>query len=219
MPVLNEAAEHRRHPGGPCQPLRAGATRSSWSMAAAATARAALAAPLADRVLTGPARPGAADERRRGRGAGRACCCSCMPTPTCRRALAPLIRPTPCGTRLGALRCAHRRPALDAAAGGRAHEPALAPDRHRHRRPGDLRAARRLRRRGRLPRPAADGRHRALAGASSAWRRRPACASAVVTSGRRWEAHGVWRTILLMWRLRFDYWRGVPPQVLAEAYR
>jgi rSAM/selenodomain-associated transferase 2 len=41
----------------------------------------------------------------------------------------------------------------------------------------------------------------------------------VVTSGRRWEARGVWRTIFLMWRLRWRYWRGESPQVLAEAYR
>ena len=49
---------------------------------------------------------------------------------------------------------------------------------------------------------------------------RPACiARRVTTSGRRWETRGVWRTILLMWRLRWDYWRGVPAQQLAEAYR
>jgi rSAM/selenodomain-associated transferase 2 len=41
----------------------------------------------------------------------------------------------------------------------------------------------------------------------------------VVTSGRRWESRGVWRTIFLMWRLRWRYWRGVSPQALAEAYR
>jgi hypothetical protein len=41
----------------------------------------------------------------------------------------------------------------------------------------------------------------------------------VVTSGRRWEENGVWRTILLMWRLRFDYWRGVPARRLAARYR
>jgi rSAM/selenodomain-associated transferase 2 len=40
----------------------------------------------------------------------------------------------------------------------------------------------------------------------------------VATSGRRWERHGVWRTILLMWRLRFDYWRGVPAERLARRY-
>jgi rSAM/selenodomain-associated transferase 2 len=41
----------------------------------------------------------------------------------------------------------------------------------------------------------------------------------VVTSGRRWEGQGLWRTILLMWSLRFDYWRGVPAEVLAARYR
>ena len=49
---------------------------------------------------------------------------------------------------------------------------------------------------------------------------RPACLRARVrTSGRRWEQRGVWRTIVLMWRLRWAYWRGVPAEVLAEAYR
>ncbi len=48
---------------------------------------------------------------------------------------------------------------------------------------------------------------------------RPACLAArVVTSGRRWEARGPWRTILLMARLRFDYWRGVDPAELARRY-
>jgi rSAM/selenodomain-associated transferase 2 len=47
----------------------------------------------------------------------------------------------------------------------------------------------------------------------------PACLrQQVVTSGRRWERYGVWRTILLMWRLRFDYWRGVPVERLAARY-
>ena len=49
---------------------------------------------------------------------------------------------------------------------------------------------------------------------------RPACLRAkVVTSGRRWETRGVWRTVLLMWRLRFAYWRGTAPERLAELYR
>ena len=48
----------------------------------------------------------------------------------------------------------------------------------------------------------------------------PACLRArVCTSGRRWEQRGVWRTILLMWRLRWRYWRGESPARLAEAYR
>lgn len=49
---------------------------------------------------------------------------------------------------------------------------------------------------------------------------RPACISRkVTTSGRRWETHGVWHTIFLMWRLRWAYWRGIPPGQLAEVYR
>ena len=49
---------------------------------------------------------------------------------------------------------------------------------------------------------------------------RPCCLrQRVVTSGRRWEARGVWRTIFLMWRLRWRYWRGESAQTLAEAYR
>ncbi|AYH43835.1 TIGR04283 family arsenosugar biosynthesis glycosyltransferase [Azoarcus sp. DN11] len=48
----------------------------------------------------------------------------------------------------------------------------------------------------------------------------PACLRIkVTTSGRRWESRGVWRTIFLMWRLRWSYWRGVPASRLAEAYR
>jgi len=51
-------------------------------------------------------------------------------------------------------------------------------------------------------------------------RGRPACLRArVVTSGRRWDERGAWRTIFLMWRLRWLYWRGVPPQRLVQAYR
>ena len=49
---------------------------------------------------------------------------------------------------------------------------------------------------------------------------RPACLRArVVTSGRRWESRGVWRTIVLMWRLRWAYWRGVPASTLASLYK
>jgi len=49
---------------------------------------------------------------------------------------------------------------------------------------------------------------------------RPACLRArVVTSGRRWEARGPWRTVALMWRLRWRYWRGEAAESLAEAYR
>lgn len=41
----------------------------------------------------------------------------------------------------------------------------------------------------------------------------------VRTSGRRWETRGVWRTIFLMWRLRWAYWRGTPAHELARRYR
>lgn len=48
----------------------------------------------------------------------------------------------------------------------------------------------------------------------------PACIhTPVITSGRRWEKHGLWRTIFLMWRLRWSYWRGVPASQLAADYR
>ena len=48
---------------------------------------------------------------------------------------------------------------------------------------------------------------------------RPAClGERVITSGRRWEKHGVWRTILLMWRLRASYFLGADPQRLALRY-
>jgi rSAM/selenodomain-associated transferase 2 len=47
----------------------------------------------------------------------------------------------------------------------------------------------------------------------------PICLSArIVTSTRRWEKNGVWRTIWLMWRLRFAYWRGADPADLARIY-
>jgi rSAM/selenodomain-associated transferase 2 len=41
----------------------------------------------------------------------------------------------------------------------------------------------------------------------------------VTTSGRRWEACGVWRTIFLMWRLRLAYALGAHPDALARIYR
>ncbi len=49
---------------------------------------------------------------------------------------------------------------------------------------------------------------------------RPACLrQCVITSGRRWDTDGAWRTIALMWRLRFDYWRGIDAAALARRYR
>jgi rSAM/selenodomain-associated transferase 2/rSAM/selenodomain-associated transferase 1 len=47
----------------------------------------------------------------------------------------------------------------------------------------------------------------------------PACVAVPVrTSARRWEKHGVLRTILLMWRLRAAYFWGATPQALALRY-
>ncbi len=47
----------------------------------------------------------------------------------------------------------------------------------------------------------------------------PACIHVpAVTSARRWQQHGVWRTILLMWRLRLAYFLGTDPHVLALRY-
>ena len=41
---------------------------------------------------------------------------------------------------------------------------------------------------------------------------------ALVTSSRRWEKNGIWRTIVLMWRLRLAYFLGAEPRQLAELY-
>ncbi|MFL6717963.1 MAG: TIGR04283 family arsenosugar biosynthesis glycosyltransferase, partial [Burkholderiaceae bacterium] len=48
---------------------------------------------------------------------------------------------------------------------------------------------------------------------------RPACLrQRVLTSARRWEKNGIWRTILLMWRLRLAYFLGADPERLAQQY-
>lgn len=48
---------------------------------------------------------------------------------------------------------------------------------------------------------------------------RPACLAAkVLTSGRRWEKHGLLRTILMMWRLRLRFYFGASPKDLAREY-
>jgi len=41
----------------------------------------------------------------------------------------------------------------------------------------------------------------------------------VITSPRRWQQRGVWRTIFLMWRLRLAYFLGADPDDLARRYR
>lgn len=48
----------------------------------------------------------------------------------------------------------------------------------------------------------------------------PACIlSPLQTSSRRWEQGGIWRTIVLMWRLRLAYFLGTSPEQLARQYR
>jgi rSAM/selenodomain-associated transferase 2 len=42
--------------------------------------------------------------------------------------------------------------------------------------------------------------------------------SRVMTSARRWEIHGVWRTILRMWALKLLYLAGVSPNRLKQYY-
>jgi len=47
----------------------------------------------------------------------------------------------------------------------------------------------------------------------------PLCiAHRLSTSGRRWEKHGVLRTVVLMWRLRLAYRLGADPDQLAARY-
>jgi len=47
----------------------------------------------------------------------------------------------------------------------------------------------------------------------------PLCLKGKVTaSSRRWEKHGIWRTVVLMWRLRLAYFFGVKPDRLAQIY-
>lgn len=40
----------------------------------------------------------------------------------------------------------------------------------------------------------------------------------LLTSSRRWEERGIFKTILLMWRLRLAYFMGVPVEQIAEKY-
>ena len=47
----------------------------------------------------------------------------------------------------------------------------------------------------------------------------PVCLRAkVTTSSRRWETHGVCKTILLMWKIRWLYFLGVSPEKLHAMY-
>ena len=47
----------------------------------------------------------------------------------------------------------------------------------------------------------------------------PICLKAkAISSGRRWELNGIYKTILLMWSLRLRYFFGADPQTLALLY-
>lgn len=49
---------------------------------------------------------------------------------------------------------------------------------------------------------------------------RPLCLrDKLITSSRRWEARGIWRTVFLMWRLRLLYALGSQPEKLARLYQ
>ncbi len=49
---------------------------------------------------------------------------------------------------------------------------------------------------------------------------KPACLhTPLITSSRRWEEYGIFKTIFLMWRLRFAYWRGIAPEKLVNQYK
>lgn len=45
------------------------------------------------------------------------------------------------------------------------------------------------------------------------------CRVDAITSSRRWERDGIWRTVALMWRLRLAWWFGADPERLARQYR
>lgn len=49
---------------------------------------------------------------------------------------------------------------------------------------------------------------------------RPLCLKQkLITSSRRWETRGIWRTVFLMWRLRLRYALGGDPRKLAKLYQ
>ena len=49
--------------------------------------------------------------------------------------------------------------------------------------------------------------------------KKPVCfKQALTTSSRRWQQRGIWKTILLMWRLRLAYFCGVSAEKLVQQY-
>jgi rSAM/selenodomain-associated transferase 2 len=45
------------------------------------------------------------------------------------------------------------------------------------------------------------------------------CSQKIMTSSRRWEKNGIFRTVLLMWYLRLAYAMGTSPERLSKHYR
>ena len=105
--------------------------------------------------------PCLAAQRRRLRRPRRGAALSARRHAAAARGRSPHSRSLGCRPRLGAFRCAHRGPSPVVACGGPPDELALALERHRHGRPGPLRAAPRVRIARRICAAALDGRHRA----------------------------------------------------------
>lgn len=56
---------------------------------------------------------------------------------------------------------------------------------------------------------------RALRGVAKPWK----VADCVLSSSRRWQQHGIWRTVLLMWVMKWRWRMGVSAEVLQRCYR
>ena len=135
------------------------------------------------------------------------CCCSCMPIPACRPMPTSMHRRRP-GGRRGWGR-------FDVRIDGRSRWLGLVAAMMNWRSrltgicTGDqaIFVERASSRRWTAFRSAADGGHRMVAprAVALAARRRPRAGH---TSGRRWEQRGTWRTIALMWSLRWRYFLG-----------
>ncbi|MCK7491331.1 MAG: hypothetical protein MZW92_06155 [Comamonadaceae bacterium] len=228
-------AAGRHHPGAERGGDDRGRARRGWrrcaargarwssSTAAAATAPARRAAPLADRVIAAPR--GRALQMNAGARAEAApaptCCCSCTPTRGCRTTPTAIVLRALASSAalLGPLRrAARRRRGRRCGWSSAMMNLALARDRHRHRRPGDLRRrAARSSALGGFAAAAADGGHRVLpprqaavaaAGAARrAWRPRRGAGSATASGAPS----------LLMWRLRLAYFLGADPGATGAA--
>jgi hypothetical protein len=58
-----------------------------------------------------------------------------------------------------------------------------------------------------------------LSGRMQIWGQRAFLDGPILTSSRRWQRHGPWRTIVLMQILRFSYRLGAKPEDLVRWYR